>query len=80
MKNCSTKFRYVLTGNGCKAVPVHSDLNYTEMCDYIREHSSNLHPDGHETIFRIGIIEFVNPQVRMVDDFADSGPYLIGIK
>lgn len=68
---------YILRGSGCKAVVIHSGLNWLEISEYVRLNSQRIHPDGSETIFRLGGIEFVNPEVMSVQDFVDRGPYLI---
>jgi len=74
------KWRYIIRGDASKAVPVHSDLDFNGMCDHVREHSKKIHPDSIVCVFRIGAIEIVNPMVMMVDDFANFGPYLIGVE
>jgi len=75
-----TKFRYIIRGNGYKAVAVHSDMNLLEFQDYVREHSEKIHPSCRDFVFRIGVIELVNPEVMTIGDFADWCPFLIGIE
>jgi hypothetical protein len=70
-------FKYVIAGNGCKAIAVHSGLNLPDMQDYIREKSKKFHEDGDDRVFRMGAIELVNPIVYCANDFADRLPYLI---
>lgn len=73
------EYRYILTGAGYMAMPVASDLNYGEMIELIKKTSKKIHPKGTDTIFKWGTAEFVNPQVKMVDDFF-LGSALIGCK
>lgn len=77
---CCTKFRYIIRGNGNIAVPVHSDMDLLAMRDYVRENSESIHVNSFDRVFRLGVIELVNPEVMTVDDFADTTPYLIGIE
>ena len=70
-------YRYVITGNGLKALPVHSELGFFEMESLVRAQSKPLHPDSTDTVWRWGIDEFVNPKVRMLDDFINTGPALM---
>ena len=76
----STKFRYIIRGNGCKAVAVHSDLGWLEMKEWVRENSECIHPNSYDRLLRLGTIELVNPEVMTIDDFADFCPHLIGIE
>ena len=72
-------FKYILTGNGSKATAIRSSLNCMEIKDYVRENSHKLHPESSDVVFRIGMIEFVNPQVMSADDFVDFGPYFVAV-
>ena len=74
------KWKYILYGQGMKAMAVHSSLNYQEFCDFIRENSRKLHKDGSDVVFQWGVQEFVNPKVFMRDSFVDYLPALIGLK
>lgn len=74
------KYRYIIRANGNKALPVLSDLNLDEFRDYIRKTSEYLHPEGTDTIWRWGLIEFINPVVMLVDDYANYLPAIIGVK
>ena len=72
---------YIIHGAGMKAVAVHSDMNFIEFGDYVRENSTKLHEDGRDSVFRIGFtVEIVNPMVSSPKDFGNFCPYLIGIK
>jgi hypothetical protein len=72
--------RYIICANGNKAIAVHSDLNWMEFTDYVRENSKPIHEDGTDRLFKIGMMEFVNPEVMSPNDFGNYCPYLIGIK
>ncbi len=72
-------FKYILTGNRCKAISIHSSLNCMEIKDYIRENSHKLHPEGDDVVFKVGIMEFVNPEVMSKEDFIDRLPYLVAV-
>jgi hypothetical protein len=52
-------------------------MNHFEMVEYVRRNSVKLHPEGYETVFRIGIIELVDPVVMTPNDFANFCPYLL---
>jgi hypothetical protein len=71
-------YKYVITGNGYKALSVHSDMNILEIQDYIRSHSKKIHEDSHDTVFSWAFVDFVNPRVMLVSDFVDFLPALIG--
>jgi hypothetical protein len=70
-------FKYIVAGNGSKAVAVHSSLNLTDMSEYVRVRSKRVCEDGNDTVFNIGVIKLVNPRVYCPSDFADFSPYLI---
>ena len=74
------QFKYVIRAEGCMAVAVHSDMNFLEFEEYVREHSEKFHPKGRDTLFRIGVIELVNPVVMMASDFVNFSPFLIGVE
>ena len=73
-------YKYVIVGNGLKAMPIHSDMLLPEIQDYVRNRSKKIHEDSHDTVFSWGTIDFVNPKVMMVSEFADILPALIGLK
>ena len=73
-------FRYIIRGQGMKAMPVNSDLSLEEMKDLIRSQSNYLHKDSTDTIWTWGTQDFINPKVMMVDDYMNFLPALIGIK
>jgi len=75
-----TKFAYILTGNGLKAMPIHSDLMLGEIQEYIRKRSKKIHKDGKDVVFCFGVTEFINPEIMMVNDYVDNLPALIGVK
>ncbi len=72
-------FSYVISGNGCKAIAVRSELGLFELQDLIRVQSRAVHPESHERVWSWGVIDFVNPVVHTVSDFANFGPALIGV-
>ena len=74
------EFIYVLVGNGYMAMPVKSSLSYLKMKDHIRTNSRKIHKNSHETVFSWGTIDFVNPEIMMVSDFAQRSPALIAMK
>lgn len=59
------------------AVAVHSSLNWLEFREYIRINSKKIHPKANDTIYRIGMIELINPVVMGKDEFVDFCPHLI---
>ena len=71
--------KYILTGNRCKAIAIRSSLNCMEIKDYVRENSHKLHPEGDDVVFKVGMIEFINPQVMSPGDFADFCPHFIAV-
>uniref|UniRef100_A0A6M3XPU7 Uncharacterized protein n=1 Tax=viral metagenome TaxID=1070528 RepID=A0A6M3XPU7_9ZZZZ len=73
-------WKYILSGQGMRAMAVHSDLNLLEFQDFIREHSERLHADSYDTVFRWSAIEFINPKVFTRDSFVDYIPALIEVK
>ena len=66
-------FRYIITGNGMKALAVKSDLNFTDFQELIKRQSRKSHPEGQERIWSYGMIDFVDPQVHTLDSFANGG-------
>ena len=72
-------FKYVITGDGMMALAVHSELNYNEFVELIRSQTKKIHPKGRDTIYRWGVIEFINPKVMIASDFVDYLPALIGM-
>lgn len=73
-------YKYVIVGNGYKAMAIHSDMLWNELQDYVRFHSKKIHKDSHDTVFSWGVIDFVNPKVMLLSEFGDTMPALIGIK
>jgi hypothetical protein len=74
------QYQYIIKGDGIMALPVHSDLNCIEFENHIKDQTKKLHPKGHDTVWRWGVIEFINPKVISVDGFMNNGPALIGMK
>jgi len=72
-------FKYIISGNGYKALAVHSSLNWIEFKEYVRSRSERIHPEGTDTVFKWGVLEFVNPKVFGVEEFADYLPAIIEI-
>ena len=72
-------WKYVLVGNGMTTMPIHSDMCLMELVEYIRNESKKIHPKSNDTIFKWGVIEFVNPRVFTLNDFVNNCPALIGI-
>lgn len=70
------KFKYVITGNDCKAKVFHSNLNLNEMVSLINELCKKVHPNLPDLVLKIGIYEFINPKVMTIDDFANFNPYI----
>jgi hypothetical protein len=73
-------YHYVIRGDGMMTLPVHSDLNWIEFEELIRRQTKKLHPKGYDTVWRWGVIEFINPKVMSVDGFMAFCPALIGLK
>jgi hypothetical protein len=73
-------WKYILTGQGMKAMAVHSSLNLLELQDFVRERSVRIHPDSLDRVFRWGSIEFVNPKVFTRDSYVDYLPALIEVE
>ena len=72
-------FRYVISANGLKALPVHSELTLLEFQQLVREQSKPLHPESTDRVWRWGVIEFVNPVVHTLEDYGSHMPALIGV-
>ena len=73
-------FHYIIAGDHDMAVAVKSDWTWDVMYDYVRNQSQLIHPKRRDRIFRMGLIEIINPKVMLPNDFATRTPYLIGIK
>ncbi len=69
-------FTYILSGNGYMATPIKTNLLLGEFEDYIRDRSEKIHKNSHDTIFKLGAIEFVNPKVNMVSDYTRCCPII----
>jgi hypothetical protein len=69
-------YTYIIVGDGLMAHPFKSDLNWFEFVEYIKDHSVKTHPKGQDTVWCWGTIEFMNPRVMMLNDFAN---YMAGI-
>jgi hypothetical protein len=50
-----------------------------EIKDYVRENSHKLHPESNDVVFKVGFIEFVNPEVMSKEDFIDFLPYYVAV-
>jgi len=74
------RWKYILCGQGMKAMAVHSSLRILEFKDYVREHSTEIHRDSHDRVFRWGSQEFINPKVFTRDSYVDYLPALIEVK
>lgn len=61
--------RYIIKADGQRAFPVHSDLSLKELQEYVRKNSKS-------DIFRVGSLEYINPKVMTVEDFADCCPLI----
>lgn len=74
-------FKYVIAGNGSKAIAVHSSMNLSEFTAFVRNKSRKIHPDGNDVVFShgLGVVELVNPVVFMGSDFGDHLPHMIGV-
>lgn len=70
-------FRYIIAGDNDRAIAIHSDKNWNEMHDYVRQQSRFLHKDSHVRVFTMGVTELVNPKVMTPTDFVNYCPYLI---
>lgn len=70
-------FKYVITGAGNMAIAVHSELMLDELTELVRERSKRLHPKGDDTVYNLGIMEFVNPKVHIGEDFLNWLPHLL---
>ena len=73
-------FKYIIKGDGYKALSVHTDMTYNEFLEYVRIKSVKIHIDGTDKIFRWGTLELINPKVMSLYDFSNYVPALIGIK
>jgi len=67
-------FKYVLTGNGEKAMPVHSERTYAELEAFIRK---NCKQEDGETVFIFGTSKFVNPKIKLPGEFVESTPAIL---
>jgi hypothetical protein len=70
-------FKYIIAGDGYRALAVHSEMNMIELQNYVRRASHRLHSDGHDLVFRWGTLDLVNPRVMMYGDFVDTSPAII---
>lgn len=69
-------FKYILTGDGYMATPIHSEMNFLEMEDYIRQ-VSRPSTKREKPCFQLGVWELINPKVMSVNDYANRLPILI---
>ena len=69
-------FKYILVGDGYMATPIHSEMNWLEMEDYIRRVSAP-RTKREKPCFQLGVWEFINPRVMSVNDYADMLPLLM---
>lgn len=69
-------FKYIIRADGYMAIGVKSEMNLLEFQDYVREQSK---PRNKREMpcFMVGCVEFINPQVMSVNDFAEYGCLLI---
>lgn len=74
------EYKYIIKGDGLMALPVHSDMNWLEFYAYFRSQVKKIYPKGNDTIWKWGVIEFINPKVMTMDDFINCGPALMGMK
>lgn len=72
-----TMFTYIITGDGNMAMPVKSDLNYIEFRERMKKQFVKIHPKGRDTIWKWGVLEFINPEVWMPSDYANHLPALL---
>jgi len=70
-------FRYVIRAENNMALVVHSEMNWLEFPEYIKSRSKKLHPKGHDTVYRHGVIEFINPVVMTLDGYGNFAPALM---
>jgi hypothetical protein len=72
-------WRYIITGEGCMALPVHTKMPWSDFREYVRKMSV---PKGKacKRVFRWGTLEFVEPVVHCVSDYVESSPALIGMR
>jgi hypothetical protein len=70
-------FKYIIRAQGQIAFPVHSELTFLEFEDYIRSKCKRCGKDRH---IEINHKVYVNPEVMLVDDFANYLPLTMGLK
>jgi hypothetical protein len=70
-------YKYVIRAENSMALVVHSEMNWLEFQNYILRKTTKLHPKGHDTVFKYGVIEFINPKVMTLDDYANFCPALM---
>ena len=70
-------FHYVIAGDHNVAVAFKSNLMLLEFIGHVAKRTKKLHPKGQDTVFKYGMIEFINPVIHMADDWKDRLPYLI---
>lgn len=70
-------YSYVITGNGYKALPVKSELGFSELEKLIRMQSRSVGPGSTEMVWNWGVIEFINPKVHILQDYANTAPALM---
>lgn len=76
------KYTYVITGDGMKAMVVHSDLEWHDFKDLVAQQTTKLNVDdkGRDTVWRWGSQEFINPVPYILSDWACKLPALIGVE
>jgi hypothetical protein len=70
-------FKYVIRAEGNMALVVQTEMNWLEFPEYIRKRTRKLHPKGHDTVYRYGVTEFINPVVMTLEDYANFCPALM---
>jgi hypothetical protein len=70
-------YNYILVGNNSMAVAIKSELLLLELQDLVRSRSKKVHPKSYESVFRLGVIEFINPEVMLPSDFCNRFPYIL---
>jgi hypothetical protein len=63
-------FKYIIRADGYMATAVHSEKNWFEMVDFIREVSKPRNKREMPCLM-VGCHEFINPVVMSVDDYAN---------
>lgn len=71
-------FKYVITGDGSMAVVILSDHDYfTFRKGFFEHHVQKINSKSHHTVYKRGVLEFINPKVWMADDYLNYCPGII---